>query len=206
LPPRPLPRRRRRAQGQEGDWKRGGGGCFKGETPARRLAGERGTHYFALRKSYPPIGAGWLARTKAGEGVEGDKKCIMEENESALSPFRPMSVAGGGYGGVTATSGGGFVRVNGNPMDMDGVMNGVVKPSSSLGGIPAAVSASASMGPAAPAMPSTSPYPGPPAHAHSCAASANRELQCILKVSFALLTRAKCQNECIRIRFLPCRS
>ena len=68
-----------------------------------------------------------------------------------------MSVAAGNYGG--------FIRVNGNPMiDAMDVKN----------------SSSTSVGP----PPPTSPYPGgvsTTGHAHNCTASANRELQCILK-------------------------
>lgn len=76
-----------------------------------------------------------------------------------------MSVAGGavGTGGLAYSggSGGGFMRVNGNPLEQDGLK----QPGCSS---------------APPPQCPNSPYP-PLAHSHNCSATANRELQCILK-------------------------
>lgn len=76
-----------------------------------------------------------------------------------FSLFRPISVAAGGYGMSSASSG--FIRVNGNPLEQDPLK----------------------APPPPPTHCPTSPYPGnTPSAAHSCTATANRELQCILKV------------------------
>ncbi|XP_059082204.1 neuronal acetylcholine receptor subunit alpha-7-like isoform X2 [Tigriopus californicus] len=91
----------------------------------------------------------------------------MDDDFRVVPPSRPMSVAGGGY-----SSGSGFVRVNGNPMEQEKYM---------------------------PQAPPTSPYPGALAasghHSHSCSATANRELQCILKELKFITNRIKGRDD-----------
>ena len=94
-----------------------------------------------------------------------------------------MSVAAGGYGIQSApTANSSFMRVNGNPLEADKhIMS------------------------SAPPMPPASPYPGGGScpgpsssalgHSHSCSASANRELQCILKELKFITNRMKIRDE-----------
>ena len=127
-----------------------------------------------------------------------------------------MSVAAGGYGsggpGVSAPGGGGsFMRVNGNPLEQESM--------GKLVGNAHCASAASMVGAGQPPPPPptcpTSPYPGqppptpgghcpassslpatgPPTHVHSCAASANRELQCILKELKFITNRMKIRDE-----------
>ena len=139
-----------------------------------------------VHDNFPPVDIG-RRRTNAFCNCASDVNKLPDCWKNALeacnsliivcSTFRPMSVAAGGYGG------GGFIRVNGNPLGHDG------KPA-----VPP---------PPPPAAPS--PYPGatPPSvqpaptmsHAHSCAASANRELQCILKELKFITNRMKIRDE-----------
>ena len=125
-----------------------------------------------------------------------------------------MSVAAGGYGSGAPAGGGGvapppgappgsFMRVNGNPLEQE--------PLGKLVGNAHCGSAASMQQP--PTCP-TSPYPGqpppsgtpgpggcplpatgPPTHVHSCAASANRELQCILKELKFITNRMKIRDE-----------
>ena len=93
---------------------------------------------------------------------------------------RPMSVAAGTYGTVGHNQlSGGFIRVNGNPMDHQGP-----------GGV------------GADKVPPGSPYPpsAPPSMVHNhvgpCSgATANRELQCILKELKFITNRMKIHDE-----------
>lgn len=108
-----------------------------------------------------------------------------------------MSVAAGGYGvGMTTAvgGGGGFIRVNGNPLEQDGdLVTGMgVKPAPLPAPQPQPPPPPASPYPTAPA---TTGAPATPAHAHSCAASANRELQCILKELKFITNRMKIRDE-----------
>eukprot|EP00094_Tigriopus_californicus_P008126 TCALIF_07822-PA protein Name:"Similar to CHRNA7 Neuronal acetylcholine receptor subunit alpha-7 (Gallus gallus)" AED:0.17 eAED:0.18 QI:105/0.4/0.45/1/0.5/0.63/11/2162/492 len=106
-------------------------------------------------------------RMKELEMKEKSSKSLLANVLDMDDDFRPMSVAGGGY-----SSGSGFVRVNGNPMEQEKYM---------------------------PQAPPTSPYPGALAasghHSHSCSATANRELQCILKELKFITNRIKGRDD-----------
>ena len=100
--------------------------------------------------------------------------------------FRPMSVSAGTYG--TTVGPGAFIRVNGNPMEAGGVHNdGKIPPGS----------------PYPPSANIAGPGPaglGHPNHVGACSgATANRELQCILKELKFITNRMKIHDEELEI-------
>eukprot|EP00095_Tigriopus_kingsejongensis_P005353 maker-scaffold34_size539781-snap-gene-1.8 protein:Tk05353 transcript:maker-scaffold34_size539781-snap-gene-1.8-mRNA-1 annotation:"nicotinic acetylcholine receptor subunit a6 isoform xii" len=109
-------------------------------------------------------------RMKELEMKEKSSKSLLANVLDMDDDFRPMSVAGGVSGGYSMTASG-FMRVNGNPMEQEKYM---------------------------PQAPPTSPYPTTMAssqHTHSCSATANRELQCILKELKFITNRMKVGDE-----------
>merc|ERR1712051_800877 len=118
-------------------------------------------------------------RMKELEMKEKTSKSLLANVLDMDDDFRPMSVAAGTYG----TVGGGFIRVNGNPMDQSGGMN-------------------MNSGDHNSKVPPGSPYPpsAPPSMVHNhvgpCSgATANRELQCILKELKYVTNRMKIDDE-----------
>lgn len=88
-----------------------------------------------------------------------------------------MPVPGGG--GFSSSNAGGFIRVNGNPLEPDSM----IKPPPM------------SPYPGATSVASSSIAPPPICHAHNCSATANRELQSILKELKFITNRMKIRDE-----------